>query len=300
MKKTIPILLLIVCFTMNAQNYVDVARFSYAKTPSNSFENNLDETTIKEFDLQLLYPIVLDSNTTLLTGLAANSTNLKLDSNVPRTSLHSIGLKLGIKQVHSKKWSGTYMLLPKVAYELKGFSKEDFQLGLFTLFTFTKKENLKYKVGIYANSEKFGPMIVPLIGLYYLSPNNKFEANATLPISFDMNYDLFKKTTLGIDFSGLSKTFNLNNSMYTTNNKYVVKSSNELFMYLKFQLGKSLFLNTKAGYAISRSNKVFDSNDKIDLAVSSIYLGDDRSQLNQNIEKGAIFKAELLYRFQIK
>ena len=88
--------------------------------------------------------------------------------------------------------------------------------------------------------------------------------------------------------------------MYPTNNEYVVASSNELFTYLQFQLGKSIFLNTKAGYAISRSNKVFDSNDKIDLAVSSIYLGDNRNQLNQNIETGAIFKIQFLYRFQIK
>ena len=300
MKKTFSILLVFVYFTISAQNYVDLARFSYANTPLNNFENNLNETSIEEFNLQLLYPIVLDSNTTLLTGLSANTAKLKLDFNVPSISLNSIGLKLGLKKVYSEKWSGTYMLLPKISSEFNSFSKEDFQLGLFTLFTFTKKENLKYKVGIYANTEKFGPMIVPLLGLYYLSPNNKFEANATLPISFDLNYKLFKETGLGISFSGLTKSFNLNKSTYTANNEYVVVNSNELFTYLQFQLGKSLLLNTKAGYAISRSNKVFDSNDKIDLAVSSIYLGDNRTQLNQNIETGAIFKIELLYRFQIK
>lgn len=300
MKKSFSILHVFVCFTISAQNYVDLARFSYSNTPSNNFENNLEETTIEEFDLQLMYPIIWNNKTTLLTGLSANTAKLKLDFKVSSRSLYSIGLKLGLKKVYSEKWSGTYMLLPKIASEFNSFSKEDFQLGLFTLFTFTKKENLKYKVGFYANTEKFGPMIVPLVGLYYLNPNNKFEANATLPISFDLNYELFKKTVLGVSFSGLTKTFNLNKSMYTANNEYVVLSSNELLTYLQFQLGKSIFLNTKAGYAISRSNKIFDSNDKIDLAVSSMYLGDNRTQLNQNFETGAIFKIQLLYRFQIK
>ena len=192
------------------------------------------------------------------------------------------------------------MLFPKIASDLEGFTKEDLQLGLVTLLTFTKKENLKYKVGIYANTEKYGSMIVPLLGLYYLSPHKKFEANVTLPVAFDLNYELFHKTIMGVNFDGLSKTYNLNKPLYSSKNEYVEKISNELFTYVRFELGKSLYLKTKAGYAISRTYKIYDSNDKIDLALSSFRFGDNRNQLNQNIKTGAIFKVELLYRFQFE
>ena len=50
------------------------------------------------------------------------------------------------------------------------------------------------------------------------------------------------------------------------------------------------------GYAISRNYKVYDANDKIDLALSSIYFGDDRTQLNERFKDGSIFKVELFYR----
>jgi hypothetical protein len=61
-------------------------------------------------------------------------------------------------------------------------------------------------------------------------------------------------------------------------------------------LSKSIYLNTKVGYAISRNYKVFHADDKIDLALTSFYFGDNRTQLNERFKDGAIFKIELLYR----
>mgnify|MGYP000026129996 CR=1 FL=1 len=299
MRKYLSILFVFIFFTINAQNYIDIASFSYTNTPLNSFENSLDNTNIEELDLQLLYPILVNDKITILTALATNKTKLKLDSNFSSTNLHSIGLKLGINQIYSEKWSGTYILLPKISSDLNSFSKEDLQLGLITLFTFTKKENLKYKVGIYANTEIYGPLIAPLLGFYYASPNNKFEANVILPGLFDFNYQVFPKINMGVNFDGLSKTYNLNNPRYSTDNEYVAKISNEFFTYFRFKLGKSLHLKTKAGYAINRSYKVYDSNDKINFALSSLFFEDHRTQLNSNFNTGAIFKVELLYRFQI-
>ncbi|NEW77881.1 MAG: hypothetical protein GZ086_00310, partial [Gelidibacter sp.] len=78
--------------------------------------------------------------------------------------------------------------------------------------------------------------------------------------------------------------------------QYVARSSNELYTYLQFQLGKSLYAKTKVGYTISRTYKVFDNDDKVDMNIGSIYLGDNRTQLNTNFEKGIVFKVELLYR----
>ena len=66
--------------------------------------------------------------------------------------------------------------------------------------------------------------------------------------------------------------------------------------YLRLKLSKSLYLNTNIGYAISRSYKVFDSEDKVDFALSGLYFGDDRTQLNENFKDGVLFKVELMYR----
>ncbi|MFO7672854.1 MAG: DUF6268 family outer membrane beta-barrel protein [Lutibacter sp.] len=281
----------------SAQNYIDIARFSYGNTPTNTFKNSSEHTKVEEFGLQLTFPIVLNEKTVILTGFSADKSLLKLDPNFPElTGLNKVRLNLGLNQVHSEKWTGTYVLLPSIASDFKSISKEDFQIGMLTLFTYKKRKNLKYKVGFYANTENYGPLFVPLLGLYYLSPNEKFETTLLLPGQVDFNYQLAKKTALGINFDGMTSSFNLYESTYTPKGQYVVRSSNELYTYLQFKLGKSLMAKTKLGYSISRKYKIFNNDDKVDLSLASFYVGDDRTQLNSNFEKGAIFKVELLYR----
>ena len=280
-----------------SQNYIDVASFSYNNTPLNTFENSVEKTNIEEFGLLLNFPIVIDTKTTFLTGIIANKTTLKLDVGLSEeTTLDAIGLKIGLNQRYSK-WSATYMVIPKLASDFSGsLNSKDFQIGLFTLFSYHKKENLKYKFGLYTNTDKYGPLVVPLVGLYYKSLNDKFETNLTLPIQVDINYTILNKTKVGVDFNGLSTSYNLHKSFYGANDTYVVKVSNELFTYLQYKIKKSFYIKTKLGYAVGRNYKVFDADDKVDVSLASIYFGDDRTQLNTNFKNGAIFKFELLYR----
>lgn len=301
MKYILSFFLGLVLITANAQNYIDIVRFSYANTPLNSFENTSEQTNVEEFGLNLTFPVVLNEKTIILTGLSADKSRLKLDPDFPdHTALNKVRLQIGLNQVYSEKWTGTYALLPSISSDFTAITKEDLQLGLLSLFTYKKNENLKYKFGFYANTEKYGPLFVPLLGLYYLSPNHKFESTLMLPGQADFNYQLAKKTALGMNFDGLTSSFNLHESIYTPRGQYVVRSSNELYTYLQFQLGKSLYAKTKVGYSISRTYKVYNNDDKVDLSLSSLYFGDDRTQLNTNFEKGAIFKVELLYRVHFK
>jgi hypothetical protein len=301
MKTALTIFLGFFALTASAQNYIDIARFSYGNTPLNTFENASEKIKVEEFGLQFTFPIVLNENTVILTGISADRSRLKLDPDfTDHTALNKVRLQLGLNQVHSEKWTGTYVLLPSISSDFESITKEDFQIGLLTLFTYTKNKNLKYKVGFYANAEKYGPLFVPLFGLYYLSPNQKFESTLLLPGQADFNYQLAKKTALGINFDGMTSSYNLHESIYIPKGQYVVRSSNELYTYLQFQFGKSLVAKTKFGYSISRTYKVFDNDDKVDLSLASFYFGDDRTQLNTNFEKCAIFKVELLYRVHFK
>lgn len=301
MKYTLCFLMGLVLITASAQNYIDIGRFSYANTPLNTFENTSEQTKVEEFGLQLTFPIVLNEKTVILTGLSADRSRLKLDPDfTEHTALNKVRLQLGLNQVYSEKWTGMYVLLPSIASDFDVISKEDLQLGLLTLFTYKKKENLKYKLGFYTNTENYGPLFVPLLGLYYLSPNKKFESTLLLPGQVDFNYQLAKKTALGLNFDGMTSSYNLHESIYVPKGQYVVRSSNELYTYLQFQLGKSIYAKTKVGYSISRTYKIFDNDDKVDLNLGSIYIGDNRTQLNTNFEKGLIFRAELFYRIHFK
>jgi len=279
-----------------SQNYFDVVNLTYTNTPPNDFEISNKQTTVEELALELNFPIVINDKTILLTGIFANKTKVLLDANIPSSNLQVLGLNFGVNKTYNDKWSATFMAFTKIASDKIEFTNDNLQFAFLSLFTNKKTADLKYRYGVYANTEKYGVIVVPVFGLYYVSNNKKFEADLNLPIIAEINYNINTKVWVGMRFDGLGTTYNLNNQYYSPNGAYVSKTSNELVSYLRFKLSKSLYIDTKAGYAISRNYKVFDTNDKIDLAVSSFYFGDNRTQLNERFKDGAIFKVELFYR----
>lgn len=279
-----------------SQNYFDIAKVSYTNTPPNDFEISEAQTNVEEFALELNVPIIIDEKTTLLTGFFSNRTKLKLDTNTSNSNLFVLGLHIGVNQVFNEQWSATFMTFTKIASDEISLSKENLQLAVLSLVTQKKREDLKYKYGLYANTEKYGLLVVPILGLYYVSPSKKFEADLNLPIIADINYRIRNKLWLGMKFDGLGTTYHLNEQKFSPNSAYVSKVSNELVGYVRFQLSKSLYLNTKVGYAIQRDYEVYDSDDKMTLALGPIYFGDDRTRLNEHFKDGAIFKVELFYR----
>ncbi len=296
MKCGLKVLFILVCMKVSSQNYFDIVNFSYTNTPPNDFEISNAETTVEEIALELNFPVIINEKTTLLTGLFTNKTKVKLDANISPTNLKILGLNIGINKIFNDKWSATFMAFPKMASDKITFSRENLQLAFLSLFTNKKRDDLKYKYGFYANTEKFGLLVVPIFGIYYVSPNKKFEANLNLPIIADINYRLRNKLWLGMKFDGLGTTYNLNEQNFSPNGAYVSKVSNELVSYLRFQLSKSIYINTKAGYAIRRNYEVYDTNDKINFALGPLYFGDDRTLLNERFKDGVIFKVELFYR----
>lgn len=289
------------CFFQGySQSYFDIVSLSYTNSTSNEFEISNDKTTVKEYIFELNYPIVLNKKTILLTGLFANKTKLNLDAILPMSNLDVLGVNFGVNKTLNDTWSATLMGFSRLASDKLKFSKDNFQVGFLSLFTNKKRNNLKFRYGIYANTEKYGLLVVPIFGMYYLSNNKKFEVNFNLPIIADINYKLFNKAWLGMRFDGIGATYNLTDQNYSNTGAYVAKNSNELVSYFRYRLSKSLYINSKIGYAIGRNYKVFDANDKIDLALSSFYFGDQRIQLNERFKDGVVFKVELLYRFHFK
>jgi len=293
----IMITLLLSVINAFSQKYIDIAKFYYSNSAENYFENSDSGTRVRELGLDLTLPIVLNPSDAFLTGLIYDRTVTKLYPSEPEEALSILGVRVGLSKKHSDKWSGTYMLVPKIASDFESISKKDFQLGVIALMKYTKRDDLNYKLGLYYNSEFFGPMFVPLFGLYYLSANRKFETNLTLPFLADANYKLHDRVNIGINFFGQVRSFHLSQLPESANEGYVMKSSNELFGYLKFNLSSSLSVQTKFGYSIGRSYRVYDESDKITVGSVLIRIGDDREQLNNDFSDGFVYKAVLLYRF---
>lgn len=290
-----------------AQNYVDLLKVGYSQTFNNDFEGSAESTSVKSLEADLTFPIVLNEKNALITGVVFSRNQLELfpsDYILPHhigsetlgsKNLYSTTLKVGLASTFSDRWSSTLVLLPKLASDYENISGSDFYLGGFASLKLKQTENLIYRFGIYGSTEAFGFFTTPFLGWYYLSPNNQFEMDMSLPISADMNYTS-GAFTYGLDYFGIGRSFNLTQE---GTNEYVDVSSLEFASYLQFNaLDKSLLLRAKLGYATT-DFEVYTQGEKVDLALSAFSFGDDRTQLNPKISGSVFLKFEAIYRFSL-
>jgi hypothetical protein len=282
-----------------SQNYVDVLKVNASTTPNNTFDSSAIKTKLHEACVDLTIPVKINEDLSVLTGVIYESIQTKLFDDGIVKNFGSITVKIGFNNQLTEKWSATVVALPKIASDYNSFTNKDFQLGGIALFKYKKRDNLNYKVGLYYNTELFGHFFVPMLGLYYQSPNKKFEANIMLPLQADLNYQVLPFMNIGCNFNGQIRSYHLNNVTDANPNTYVTKSANELFAYVKFNITKSMSLQTKLGQSFGRSYKVYDEKDKVSFALPATFIGDKRQQLNSNFSNGMIFQVTLLYRLHL-
>jgi hypothetical protein len=120
-----------------------------------------------------------------------------------------------------------------------------------------------------------------------------------LPLQADVNYQVLPFMNVGCNFNGQIRSYHLNNVTDANPNTYVTKSANELYAYAKFNVTKSISLQTKLGQSFGRSYKVYDEKDKVNFGLPATFIGGKRQQLNSNFSNGMIFQVTLLYRLHL-
>ena len=287
------------CAVTFSQNYIDILKINISTTPYNTFDSSSVKTRLTEFSGDLTLPVKVNDRFSVITGLIYEDIQTKLFIDDAVKEFGSATLKLGFNKQLNDKWSATGVVLPKIASDYSSISNKDFQIGSIAVFKYKKLDNLNYKVGLYYNSELFGPFFVPILGIYYQSPNKKFETNAMLPLQADLNYKLNTFINAGCNFNGQIRSYHLNHVTYENPSAYVVKSTNELYAYLKFNFTNSISLYTRAGQSFARSYRVYDESDKVTFGLPATFIGPKRQQLNSDFSDGMIYQVTLLYRLNL-
>lgn len=282
----------------SAQNYLDIIKVDYGFSPNNRFEDTLGKTHLQDVNGELTIPVRVYERANFLTGMYFEFNSASFNPSREQESVYGTILKLGMNIKHSNKWSGTYMFLPKISSDCKKIEQNDFQYGGFVLMQYTQSSRLNYRIGLYANGDKFGPFFVPLLGIYYLSKNEKIEIKGVLPLNFDMNFSLSNNIRLGMNYRGLLRTFNLNTPIGNEQNRYIVKATNELSLYFQYGFSNGINIQLACGRSLGRSYRIF--NEKVNWGMPLYYNGDNRTQLNTDFSDGWIFKVALFYRIPLK
>ena len=291
----------IVCLpfcTLFSQNYIDLLKVNVNTGNLNRFDSSTSKTQVNEIGVDLTAPIKCNESTSIISGLIYENIQTKLFSDGGIRSFGALTIKLGLNKIINQRWSGTLVLLPKIASDFETLGNKDFQLGALSLLKFKKNDNLNYKLGLYYNSELFGPFFVPILGIYYLSPNKKMEANILLPLQADLNYKPHTLLDIGFNFTGQTRSYHLYGAK-KEENAYLTRTINEFAFYLKFNLTKSLSFQTKIGKSFGRSYRVYNENDKVTFGLPALFIGKNRKQLNTDFSDGTLIQFIFLYRFNL-
>ncbi len=284
-------------FGVFSQKYADLVKFDYTITPTNTFDSSTIGTTMQEINGDFTLPFQLKNGNAILTGVTYENTIAAFNPGRFNESATGITLKLGAKFNHTEKWSGTYLLLPKIASDFQGVSSRDFQLGGAILMKYQKSENFNYKFGGYYNQELFGPFFVPIFGFYYLSNNEKFEAKALLPLSVGLNYNFVGKFSTGLTYRGQIRSYDFGRAYGVESERYLARSTNEAYVYLQYAMKNGVHFQIHGGHSIGRSYRVY--NEKVPFSMPLFYFGDQRQQLNTDFADGWLFKIAAFYRFKL-
>ena len=284
--------------TSIAQEYVDVFKFGYSYTDQAKFKDTNENTSINIFNASVTLPIELNSKHAFLTGIDFSSQNLWLTPEYSQsTTLYNTLLKVGLATTFTEKWGTTLVLLPKIASDYKTISGDDFNFGIYAIAKLKKSEYFKFRFGLYASTELFGVFATPIFGAYYLSPNKRFEIDASLPITAAVNYH-FERVSVGFDYFAIGRSYNI--SQETSTPVYVDQRPIEASTYIQFGLAeKSVLLRAKVGYS-SNTNEVYAQEDQLNYRISAFSFGDDRTQLNSDILGSVFLKFEAIYRIHLK
>jgi hypothetical protein len=296
-KKTIQLLFLLLPFLCSSQEYIDLFSVNYGKSQKTNFENSSIDTYITTFQTNLTLPVVIDEKYTAITGVNFNSYNLQLFPESNNNNLYSTTLRAGLRIAHSEKWSGVYLLLPKIASDYINLSTEDFYLGGVALLKYKRDENFGYSLGLYASTEAFGVTMTPLVGLYYHSPNRRFEMNFFMPNDADINYSLTDKTKIGFDFLGHGNSYKVTTDDLRSN--YIQNNSIDFSTYVQQAVfDKRVLLRLKMGYSLNQF-RVYPIDQKLDLQILALKFGDNREKLFENKSNTLLLKVEAIYRFDL-
>ncbi len=280
-----------------AQDYVDLAKVAYSEGFNADFEDGSGQTRVSNLDVNLTFPLVIDEKNAIITGADYNRTNLGLAAMMPQTNLNSATLKLGWARTWNERWSTTVVFLPKIASDYKDIDSEDFYFGGYGVFKYQQNENLMYRFGAYASQEAFGLNATPIFGIYYTSPNDLWEVDLSLPIVANINYIVSRNLKLGADYIGLGRSYSL-----TTNGikaTYVQQNSLEFTTYIeKAFLEQNLLIRLKLGVS-TNDYELYAIDESIDFGLAAFRFGDDRTQLNQNINTAPFLRIEAIYRLYI-
>ncbi len=262
----------------NAQPFIDLVSVYYQYSAADKpVHKNTVYTDIAAVSLTL--PLKVDSDYIVINPVYENFRMTFPGSFVSR-EFHAAYIPITWLHRWNEKWKTAFVFIPRLSSQLdEGLKLNQFQLGGALLASYKKKETLKYKFGVYYNSEFFNHFVLPLLGIEW-NINTKWNIFGVLPGSMNLEYKFRKSMHAGIMFRSIT------NSYRTFDNNFIRVNDNHLKLFLDIYLKKNQVMSIEAGHTILRKYK------------SGYRKTGDAEYYSMNVTDGYLFR--IAYAFRLR
>lgn len=295
-------LLLFLLSDMSAQSYFNVLSLSSNVSPNNTYRNQDARLTIQDYSGSLQVPLQIDTNNILLVGMSGSKTAFTYTSNQlqnTNSQLSTVAMQIGWQKNTQPSKQRLIMLIPSIKSDFEDVTGVDYQIGMAVLYTKKVKPNLKLRYGLYANKHNFGPFLAPLFGLDYAMKNN-WRLFGTLPAFLTLEKKFNKRFRAGADLRISTSTYRFSENI---GNPYMQQNLNYATAFIEAYPQKVIALRFAAGHSIFRSYRAYAQNQKLDLNILGIGIGEKRQELPNNefgeVKNGLVFEISLFIRVEI-
>lgn len=244
MKKTLFLFtVLVFALAASAQPYIDPLNIRY----TNAFRNsNKNATPFSHLYIGPDLPFKMKKNSFVVLSPFYEKWNIDSASDknfLPGVS--SIALAVSaIFPLDKDHWSLTVTGIPR--FNSEGLKlNNSFQMGGILLASYKKKENLKYKFGMYINNEFFGLFVMPLAGIDW-KMNDHNNLFGILPGRLTYEHKLNDHFYTGATFRAITNSYRLNNG------GWLRIDDNQLSGFIDCYATKQIVFTAEAGYGIMR------------------------------------------------
>lgn len=299
MKHGIILLLFCISIVLHAQPSIDLFTLSGVIGTPAPYQDPLGGNATESGTLiNLKVPIKVSEKTIWFNDFTYTAYSIKTDldpepaDKLTSMKLHAFILQTGISQKLDDQNGFQLLLVPRYTTDFEGSDPKNWQLGAIGLYEhrFTKK--LLMRFGALYNGELFGPLVVPLIFTDW-QVSDRWSITGLLPIHLKVNYKINERLITGFSHFGFITTYRINQEEFKSD--YVERNSIDESLFLRWKMIGNLHLETRVGYSLSREYAQYDEDQKMDLRISLISIGDDRIQKNVNFNSGPIISFRLVY-----
>ena len=299
---TASVLLLFITVSTFAQDRFDIfylaGNYNFMQTTAINNDANY-ETAIMS---NLSVPIVFKDSSVWYTSVdyqyfSMNNEYLLTDpSPVEAFNLHGIILRTGYIHRFNSKQSLQILFAPRYMSDFNASFSKSLQLGGILMYEKIKNDDLTWRIGVLYNQEFFGTYIVPVVYLDW-NMTHKIKVKGLLPVYAKIFMQPSENISYGLHFIGLTTTYRINEPDYK--NYYVDRRSIDLSLFTNINLFDNVFFEVRAGYSLSRDYGLFAENDKIDLGLPLVNIGDDRPDNNNEFEGSPFIHLRLIYSLPV-